>query len=247
MREWHKTFFSGLYDEVLANQFQAQRTQQQAKMIRKLLRLRKGTQILDVPCGMGRLSLPLADRGMNVTGVDFSAKYIARARRVLRKARLDARFFRRDMREIEFDREFDVVLNWFTSFGYFDRTGDLNFLERAWKALKPGGRILIEMSNKSWDLAHKRPRAKQVVAGVTVSHLFTYDPSSGRMNGVWRLSKGKRREQHRLSLKLYNGADMRRILREAGFRNIRLYGHPPLGRFSRHSRRMIAVAERLKE
>ena len=45
-------------------------------------------------------------------------------------------------------------------------------------------------------------------------------------------------------MRIYNGAEMRAMLREAGFREVRLFGYPPLGRFSRHSRRLLGVARR---
>ena len=247
MSEWYETFFSGLYDEVLAHQFDEARTLKEARTIKRVLKLCKGARILDIPCGMGRLTLPLARMGFEMTGVDLMARYVRHARRAARKAGLAIRFQQGDMREIAFDGEFDAVLNWFTSFGYFSKQGNLAFLKNAFKALKPGGRLLIETQNSSSRvLAHPRTRGEQVIGGIKVIQRIKYDGRSGRMMGVWTLSKGTRIETRRISVKLFNGKEMRAILRRAGFRDITLYGRSPLGRFTHHSWRMIAVARRPK-
>jgi hypothetical protein len=59
------------------------------------------------------------------------------------------------------------------------------------------------------------------------------------------MSRGKRSERCRISIiRIFNGADLRRLLHRAGFRDIRLYGFPPVGRFTRHSRRIVAVGRK---
>jgi 2-polyprenyl-3-methyl-5-hydroxy-6-metoxy-1,4-benzoquinol methylase len=69
-REWHETFFEGLYAQVLARSFDDARSQAEARLVKRLLRLRKRQRVLDIPCGMGRLAIPLAEMGLVVTGVD---------------------------------------------------------------------------------------------------------------------------------------------------------------------------------
>jgi len=56
------------------------------------------------------------------------------------------------MRELPFEGQFDAVVNWFTSFGYFDPAGNLAAAKAAFAALKPGGRFLVETLNKSFVL-----------------------------------------------------------------------------------------------
>ena len=80
--EWYETFFDGLYARVLAGQSDRSRTLQEARTIKRVLRLRKGQQILDCPCGLGRITFELAGMGLNVTGTDLTASYIGRAHRL---------------------------------------------------------------------------------------------------------------------------------------------------------------------
>jgi hypothetical protein len=111
-------------------------------------------------------------------------------------------------------------------------------------ALKPGGRFLVELINRSAVLARFRPRLDDQRGGVRIATTNRWDGRTGRMHNVWTFSKGRKVERHRFSLRLYTGAELRSVLRSAGFREIRLYGRPPLGRLTRHSRRLIAVARR---
>lgn len=244
MGEWFENFFEGLYGQVLASQFHEARSLEQARIAKRLLKVRKGQQVLDIACGLGRLTIPMAQMGLLMTGLDLTASYIRRARRRAKQHGLDIRFIRSDMRDIAFDAEFHAAFSWFTSFGYFSDADNLSFCKRVLRALRPGGRFLVETINKSAVLAHFRPRSEQMIGRVRVVQNNKWDGRSGRMRSIWSLTKGPVAERHRISLKMYNGADMRALLRAAGFRDIRLYGHPPVGRFTRHSRRLIAVARR---
>jgi len=244
---WYETFFDGLYGKVLASQFNEDRAQAEAKLIKTLLKLRKGQRVLDCPCGVGRITIPLAKMGLKMTGVDLTASYIRRARRRAKKEGLDIPFLRCDMRDIDFDGEFHAVVNWFTGFGYFDEAGNLRAAKVALAALKPDGQFLIDMTNKSWVLPRFAPRSASTVGSVEITQERRWDETASRIEAVWTLRKGRQVERHHISHRLYNDAELRTLLQKAGFREIRLYGWPPLGRLSRHSRRLIAVASRPKE
>ena len=244
MPEWFDTFFSGLYANVLNRHFDDPASQEQARVVWRVLKLRRGRRVLDIPCGLGRLTLPLARMGLDMTGVDLTATYLRRARRRARQAALDIRFVQSDMRDIAFDAEFDAAFNWFGSFGYFSDADNLAFCQRVFRALKPGGRFLIEGMNKSWLLTHFRPTSDRTMGGVRIVIRVRWDPRTQRVRGRWTLHRGRRTEHLRMSMRQFNGTEIRSVLRAAGFRDIRLFGYPPLGRFTRHSRRFLAIGQR---
>lgn len=243
MAEWFEGFFGGLYTHVLAAQDET-KSRQQARLVKRLLGARRGQRVLDIPCGMGRLTIPMAKMGLAMTGVDLVPAYIRRAGRAARRERTQVRFIRGDMRHIDFHEEFDAAFNWFTSFGYFSDAGNLAFLRRVLAALKPGGRFLVDVVNISFILAHSCPRSDETIAGVRVRMSARWDGRARRMRNTWTFSKGEVTERHRFSLRMFTGTELRGLLRRAGFREIRLYGRPPLGRFTRHSRRLVAVARK---
>ena len=76
MSEWYEKFFDGLYARVLPKTFDETRSLEHARMVKKLLRVRKGGRVLDIPCGTGRLTIPLARMGLAMTGVDLSRGHV---------------------------------------------------------------------------------------------------------------------------------------------------------------------------
>jgi SAM-dependent methyltransferase len=248
MPEWYKRFFSGLYDELLKGPLDLEKARAQMRALRRLLGLHRGAEVLDVPCGIGRMSIALAQMGMRVTGVDLMTQYVRRVRREARKAGVEARFLQGDMRDIEFESRFDLALNWFTSFGYFDDEGNLRFLLKALRALRPGGRIVIEVINRSALLARWRDRNEGTHQGGALRLVQDqrFDARTSRIEGRWTVRKGMRRQSRRISLRVYDGTELRAVLRRAGFRDIRLYADAAGKRFSRHSWRLLAVARRPK-
>lgn len=104
---------------------------------------------LDLACGPGRHAMVLAERGCRVTAVDLSPTLLAYAESQARREGLPIRFIRSDMREIAFDREFDLVLQLFTSFGYFDEhSDDARVLSRVRASLHSGGYYALDLINE---------------------------------------------------------------------------------------------------
>lgn len=117
----------------------------EVRFVWKALGLKRGERLLDVACGTGRHALRLARRGADVVGVDATDAYLRVARRGARKLK-NARFTRADMRFLPFTGEFDAAVNLWTSFGYFETPAeDLEVLRGVARALKPGGRFLIDV------------------------------------------------------------------------------------------------------
>nr|WP_233167800.1 class I SAM-dependent methyltransferase [Paenibacillus roseus] len=118
------------------------------------MKLVQEADLLDVGCGMGRHSLALADLGFRVTGFDLSVKLLDEARRKDEQAKV--RFIHGDMRELPFgDGEFDVTVNLFTSFGYFNEEKDnLQVLRELRRVLRPNGRFVIDYLNPCYVRDH---------------------------------------------------------------------------------------------
>jgi SAM-dependent methyltransferase len=241
---WFETFFDGLYTGALAGAFDDATTELHARTVRRLLRLRRGERVLDAPSGMGRISIPLARAGMDVTGVDLSATYLRRARRAARDAGVKARFMRRDLRRIDFDGEFDAAFNWFGSFGYFSDRDNERVARRMFRALTPGGRFLVEGLSKPWMFRHQRARSEDVCGGVRIVDERKWDARRSRMRDEWTLTKGQRIEHHRISVRLYSAAELRALLRAAGFAKVEIHRFGSLKTLTPGTRMFIAVAEK---
>ncbi len=103
---------------------------------------RPGERALDLCCGTGDLTLALARRGADVTGLDFSEKMLAVARQRAKNQRIiPTSFIQGDALQIPFpDASFDIV-----TIGYGLRNlADLDAgLREIRRVLKSGGRLVI--------------------------------------------------------------------------------------------------------
>ena len=209
----------------------------EADFIRRALGLRKGHAVLDAPCGAGRVAVHLARRGILITGIDLTESHIRRARRRFRKEKLPGTFLLRDMREIDFTSEFDGVFNWQGSFGYFSDAQNLDVLRRFARALKPGGRVLIDQPNREHLLRHFRGRTAR--GGVTIT--VRWNQATQRVESTHRFLRDGRRRSAAMFIRLYTPAQFRRLFARAGLTVEALYGNLFGDEYNRGSRRLHIV------
>ncbi|HET9110788.1 MAG TPA: class I SAM-dependent methyltransferase [Ktedonobacterales bacterium] len=108
---------------------------------------------LDLCCGDGRLAIPLAERGYQVTGVERDSAMVADARA---RAGDSARFIQTDMRDLrEAPGSFDVVVNMWHSFGFFDANTNASIVRQIYEKLNPRGRFIIDIYNRAWFVEHQ--------------------------------------------------------------------------------------------
>jgi len=153
----------------------------------------KGSRVIDVPCGIGRVAIPLARLGFDVTGVDLSPHLVASAKRRAATSGLSAaraRFQVGDMRELSsnFTREsFDVVLNVFTSIGYGSEEQDLRFFSEARSVTRKGGSLLISgLRNRDYVARNPTQNIYEESERLLVLDRYGFDTSRSREKGVWR-------------------------------------------------------------
>ncbi|WP_205195743.1 bifunctional 2-polyprenyl-6-hydroxyphenol methylase/3-demethylubiquinol 3-O-methyltransferase UbiG [Chitinophaga sp. Cy-1792] len=151
-KSWFKDWFNSPYYHLL---YSNRDEKEAASFIDKLIAyLQPGpdAEMLDVACGRGRHAKYLADKGYCVTGIDLSTESINAAKK-LENSHLS--FFQHDMRLPFRVNYFDVVFNFFTSFGYFDTQRDNdNALRTLKNALKPGGKLVLDYLNSNYVAAH---------------------------------------------------------------------------------------------
>lgn len=144
-KDWFEDWFN---TELYHKLYQHRDTEEAAFFIDNLcqyLNLKNEEKILDICCGRGRHSVYLNSKGFDVEGFDLSPSNIQFAKKFENQKLL---FSEHDMRNEFKSNFFDVALNLFSSFGYFDDNAD-NFrvVENAGKNLKKGGVLAIDFMN----------------------------------------------------------------------------------------------------
>lgn len=141
--------FWATFEPVLFTQQRITGAGEEVEQLVSLLDLQKPLSICDLCCGVGRHSLELARRGFEVTGVDRTPRYLGRARARAKDEGLNVEFVEADVRNFSRPEVFDVVVNLFTSFGYFeDARDDKKVLENVYKSLKSSGKLIVELRGK---------------------------------------------------------------------------------------------------
>ncbi len=127
----------------------------------------RGRRVLDLACGPGRHSSALLDAGARVTGIDLSAALLAHARERLGQR---ARLVRGDMRRLPFaPGSFEIVVNLFTSFGYFsDDADDQDVVREVARVLVPGGSLVLDFFNAALVRTGLVPNETRTMAGKAV-------------------------------------------------------------------------------
>ena len=108
----------------------------------------KGKDILDIGCGIGRVTSEINKLGYNVIGIDNAPKLIEKAKRLHKHIKLKVM----DATELDFkNNSFDIVYLGYNTIDYTDR---LKVLKEVYRVLKKGG-LIIYSSHKKFYINHK--------------------------------------------------------------------------------------------
>jgi ubiquinone/menaquinone biosynthesis C-methylase UbiE len=218
-------FFSEFYLRAFAADERDAEAETQALAAARLTGTAEGGEVLDVPCGFGRHSVPLAAAGYRVTGCDRSQTLLDEARR--RASDSTAVFVQADYRELPFaDASFDTVLNLFTSLGYLGDEEDVRALSEFRRVLRPGGRLVVETMHRDRLVRIFGEQTWQLLGeGRLLLEQRTFDPASGVSQTTQTVIDGAgRRESRTWSLRVYTATELVHMVMRAGFASARCFG-----------------------
>lgn len=227
------------------NLIPAKETHQLVRYIIEKFNLKRGSTYFDCCCGIGRIAIPLAARGIRVTGIDASPEYLEELRTTIRKRNLPITCVQCDMRRFKYERKFDVVGNLGTSFGFFERDSDnVRVLRNLYRALKPGGGFILTVTNRDWLLKYFVSTGWDELGPVRLLHKRWFDYERSAIIADWHFLKGDQESIHRSYVRMYSYHEIRMVLESIGFENVEAYGSLKEEPLSADSRTMIVVATR---
>jgi SAM-dependent methyltransferase len=242
---WWDSYFQELYLRIFDAIQTAEHTAQEVAWIMTALDLRPGARILDLCCGQGRHAALLARAGYLVTGLDHSAFLLKQAQQATSEAGVEVRLVQADMRRLPWRGEFDACVNLFTSFGYFEEEADnQQVLHQVHDTLKPGGTLLLDLSNRDYYLTHLCPRAWRRGGKAVILEETAFDPITCRFTMTSTWLEGGRAESLAYSVRYYTVPELQGMLQAAGLTPIATYGNFDGSVLSLDSQRLIIVARK---
>jgi SAM-dependent methyltransferase len=246
--DWPVAFFDDDYLRIYRAMISPAMTAGEVDFLEAALAPPAGGAVLDVACGTGRHAIGLAARGYRVTGVDFNPRYLGEAEAGARAAGASAHWIEADMRALPFDRAFDAAYSYFTSFGYFSDEDNERVMAGVARALRPGGRFLLDVANRDWVLTHVQQRiwnplddgsllmeetSLDLRRSLIVNRQIHVTPQTGA-----QITK-------EFTLRAYTCAELESMCARQGLAVREVWGGPDRSEYGTESRRLVLLAERL--
>jgi SAM-dependent methyltransferase len=240
--QWYQESFGDDYLLVYQHRNRAMADQEVDQLL-TWLDLSGEDRILDLCCGMGRHSITLAKRGLHVLGLDLSEALLNKANALAYEEGLWIPFVRGDMRKLPFvDNSFDIVLNLFTSFGYFSEDDEnRRVLEEISRVLRTSGRFFIDFLNRKRVIESLVPESQRFDQDVAICEKRWIDGDFVCKKILVRDERGERVYHERV--KMYTFEQMCDLLTQSGLVPVEAYGNFHGDPYNEDSERMLILGK----
>jgi SAM-dependent methyltransferase len=242
---WWENFFHGVALDFWRAAIPAELTSAEADFLTKQLQLTSSAKVIDVPCGNGRLSIALAQRGFSLTGVDIAREFIDEAKSNSLQAGLNIDWRNQDMRDLPWPGAFDGAFCFGNSFGYLDDEANADFLKAVSATLKPGGRFILDApAIAECILPTFQPSRSMEIAGIKVDIEHRYDHEQGRMFNDFTFTRDGIEDKRPSSQRAYTYRELTELLPDAGFELVAAYGSLTEEPFNLGAHRLLLVSRK---
>jgi SAM-dependent methyltransferase len=223
---WYEEFFDERYLRFYPVLRRHPVAPEEAALVLRMLGLEPGQRLLDLGCGTGRHSVALAQLGLEVVGLDLSEALLARARASAAEAGVEVTWLRRDMRDLDDLDPFDACVSLYTAFGFFGDEEDQEVLRQVAAALRPGGRLLLDLTNHLGYLRRFPAEVWRETDEAVTRERNRYDALGGVLITARTafLKQGGAVELPESRVRAYLPHEVQAMLRRAGFALERLLG-----------------------
>jgi SAM-dependent methyltransferase len=253
-QHWWTDFFDDTYADIGltgATEKEKQAADKAAEWICSVLQIESGNTLFDQCCGIGRLSLPLARRGIHVVGADLTDQYVERAREAAQREQLPCTFYQGDCFDFVAPDQCDAGINWFTSFGYHDDDREnQKMLQCAFDSLRPGARFALDYISltkvlRGFQSCNVTRRSLDDGSELLWLDEPSIDFAAGTISSTWTwIPPAGERTVRRTRVRMYLPHDLIRLFKNVGFDQIELHGSRCGEPFDLDSKRCVVVGVR---
>lgn len=240
-KEWFKKWFSS---EDYLNVYQHRNDEDAEKVIDLILNeinINNNSLVLDAACGAGRHSILFAKKGFKVTGFDLSETLLNIAKVEANKFDFKITFYKSDIRNFFIDTKFHLIVNLFTSFGYFySDEENFAFIKNAFKMLNKGGYFVLDYFNKEFLIENLVTESQKKINGSTfIEHR---EISGNRVIKKIQIKKKSVIDEYIESVKLYDKDEILNKFNDIGFSVYKIFGNYDGEKFdAKNSQRLIII------
>jgi len=220
MSEWFKDWFAS--EEYL--QVYSHRDEGEAKLLIEFIlnkiSIPENALVLDAACGAGRHSKIFLEKNYKVFGFDLSKTLLKIADKSLDK---NSNFICADLRRICFKQKFDLIVNLFTSFGYFEEDSEnLQFIKSAYKMLKDTGYYVFDYLNPVYVENNLVPFSKSIKKNREI--IEERKIIDGRVEKQITIKSNSGTRKYKESVKLYSYTEIEIMFSKIGFNILKSFG-----------------------
>ena len=240
---WYKTWFDTPFYHTLYQDRNIAEAQHFLQNLIENIPIKSQDRVMDIACGRGRHALYLAAQGFQVTGIDLSPNSISFAKKEAEKEKLNATFYVHDMRETTLDKV-NIVLNVFTSIGYFeDETDNTKAIQAFYDNLVDGGIAVIDFLHVPQVKKHWVPDEVVTKDGIefTLKRTFTDNWIEKNIS----FSHQGKAYTYNERVRALTLSDFERMCSDVGFRIKKVFGNYSLKPFDNETaERLILVVQK---
>ena len=224
MSEWFKEWFNS---EEYLEVYKHRNSSDAEKLLRLIfdnINLPKDSEILDAACGAGRHSILLSEKGFNVTGFDLSDTLLKIAEKSAEEKKVQIDFQKADIRNFSTDKKFSMIVNLFTSFGYFDSDEEnFQFYKNIFPSLNKDGYLVFDYFNSKYLIKNLVPENSKLVGDLTIFENRSI--KNERVVKNIRIVKNGFEKEFSESVKLYEKEKIIRKFEEIGYKIVNIFGN----------------------
>lgn len=238
------TFFEGYYKIIWKAFIPEQLTVKEIDFLVPYFGLEPGKNVLDLMCGYGRHALALGRMGINVTAVDNLPEYLGEIREAAKAEGLPVKTVTANIPDFDPAETFDLVICMGNSLQFFSPDEMRTVLSIIYKALKPGGHLLIN----SWSIAEiavrnfkEKTESRVGDFDFIVESAWKFSPSRMEVKSTIIAPGGDTEEKNSVDY-IYSLNEMESMFGEAGLLMKEVYSIPGKKKFTVGEPRAYIIA-----
>jgi SAM-dependent methyltransferase len=214
-----------------------------------------GGPVLELACGTGRITIPIAKEGYEIVGMDISDSFIEHAKSKASYEKLKIDFIKEDIRNLNLARQFKVIFIPFNSLAHiYDLKSIISCFTQARKHLTPDGVFIIDIFNPDFKYFMRDPDKRYLISeykspctgkNISLEESSNYDKASQINRNLWHFTDEDGQYHIReLNMRIFYPQEIDAHLHYNGFEIIEKYGYFDESPFTSDSPKQIIVSKK---